>query len=49
MQYLISKGIAKERLTWKGYGEQQPLVECDPCNDAQHEMNRRIEFIIMEN
>lgn len=49
MNYLISKGITKERLTWKGYGEQQPIVDCDPCSDVQHEMNRRIEFIIMEN
>jgi len=49
MNYLISKGISKERLTWKGYGEQEPVVDCDPCNDLQHELNRRIEFIIMEN
>lgn len=49
MKYLISKGIAKERLTWKGYGEQEPVVDCNPCSEAQHEMNRRIEFIIMEN
>ncbi|MEM7087304.1 MAG: OmpA family protein [Bacteroidota bacterium] len=49
MNYLISKGITKERLTWKGYGEQEPVVDCDPCTEAQHEMNRRIEFIIMEN
>lgn len=49
MDYLISKGIAKERLTWKGYGEKEPVIDCDPCTEAQHETNRRIEFIIMEN
>ncbi|MBL4664023.1 MAG: OmpA family protein [Flavobacteriaceae bacterium] len=47
MNYLITKGIAKDRLTWKGYGEQQPVVNCDPCSEVQHEMNRRIEFIII--
>lgn len=49
MNYLVSKGISKERLQWKGYGETQPLIDCDPCTEAQHEANRRIEFIILEN
>lgn len=48
MNYLISKGISKERLTWKGYGEQQPLIDCAPCTEKEHELNRRIEFIILE-
>lgn len=47
--YLISKGIAKERLTSKGYGESQPKIDCNPCSEQEHETNRRIEFIIMEN
>jgi len=48
MEYLISRGISKDRLTWKGYGESQPLIDCSPCTDAEHEANRRIEFIILE-
>lgn len=48
MDYLISKGISSSRLTWEGYGEQKPLVDCAPCTEAEHELNRRIEFIIIE-
>ncbi|MEM7187019.1 MAG: OmpA family protein [Bacteroidota bacterium] len=48
MRYLISKGISEERLTWKGYGESMPLIDCEPCTEVQHEQNRRIEFIILE-
>ncbi len=49
MDYLILKGISKDRLTWKGFGETQPLINCEPCSEEQHEINRRIEFIIQEN
>ncbi len=48
MQYLISKGISVDRLQSKGFGETQPLIDCDPCTEAEHEANRRIEFIILE-
>lgn len=47
--YLIKKGIAKERLTCKGYGESQLLNNCTdevPCTREQHQENRRSEFII---
>ncbi|MBT8256741.1 MAG: OmpA family protein, partial [Bacteroidia bacterium] len=49
VNYLISKGISQDRLVWKGYGETNPLVDCRPCTEIQHEANRRIEFIILEN
>ena len=48
MEYLVSKGISKDRLRSKGFGETQPLIDCKPCSEAQHETNRRIEFIILE-
>jgi outer membrane protein OmpA-like peptidoglycan-associated protein len=48
MEYLVSKGISKDRIRWKGFGETQPLINCEPCSEAQHEVNRRIEFIILE-
>jgi len=48
VQYLIEKGISSDRLEAKGYGELQPLIACDPCSDVEHETNRRIEFIILE-
>lgn len=47
MKYLLNNGISKDRLTSEGYGESQPLIDCKTCSDAQHEMNRRVEFIIV--
>ncbi len=48
-KYLVDKGIAKERLTGRGYGEIQPVNECADgvrCSEAKHQENRRSEFII---
>ena len=42
--YLISKGISKNRITSKGYGESQPIDPNEP-EDAQAK-NRRVEFIL---
>lgn len=48
--YLISQGVAPERIESAiGYGETQLINNCSngvPCTDAQHQMNRRSEFII---
>ena len=49
VEYLISKGIDKERLLAVGYGETQPLNGCvdgTKCSDSQHSKNRRTEFKI---
>lgn len=49
VQYVISKGIDKNRITGKGYGESQLAVACGAgCTEAQHQQNRRSEFIITE-
>ena len=40
--YLVSKGIAAERLTAKGYGPDEPLGE--NSTDDGKEKNRRVEF-----
>lgn len=47
-KYLIDKGIAKDRLISKGYGETQLINVCDPCTAQQYEENRRVEFIIIK-
>lgn len=50
-KYIISKGISADRLRWEGYGETQLVNECDDgvrCAAADHEKNRRSEFIIFE-
>jgi outer membrane protein OmpA-like peptidoglycan-associated protein len=43
--YLISKGIARERLDAKGYGESKPISN----NDSQEgmQLNRRTEFVVV--
>lgn len=49
VQYMISKGIAKDRISGQGYGESQPKVDCkENCTEEQHAQNRRSEFIIVK-
>lgn len=51
-RYLISKGIDPRRIRSAiGYGEDRLLNECDGtvrCTEAQHQLNRRSEFIIVD-
>ncbi|MGB5428176.1 OmpA family protein [Eudoraea sp.] len=49
--YMISQGIASDRLKGEGYGETRLVNECDDgvkCTSAEHQLNRRSEFIILE-
>lgn len=48
VQYLISKGITKDRISGQGFGESEPKVACKPCNEEQHAQNRRSEFLIVK-
>lgn len=51
VRYMISKGISAERVTGEGFGETRLINRCANgvrCSDADHELNRRSEFIIME-
>ncbi len=48
VQYLISKGIAKERISGQGFGESEPKVVCKPCTEEQYAQNRRSEFLIVK-
>jgi OOP family OmpA-OmpF porin len=43
--YLVSKGVAKDRLSATGFGEAKPLVAND-TSEAAREKNRRVEFNI---
>lgn len=50
IQWLIKNGIAANRLTGKGYGEGQLVNKCSDgvsCTEAEHQQNRRSEFIIV--
>lgn len=44
--WLISKGINKERLVYKGFGESQPIETND--TEAGRSRNRRVTFYIIE-
>jgi outer membrane protein OmpA-like peptidoglycan-associated protein len=54
VDYILSKGISKTRITPKGYGEYQLLEDC-PCEDEvvsdctiqQHQRNRRTVFLLI--
>jgi outer membrane protein OmpA-like peptidoglycan-associated protein/tetratricopeptide (TPR) repeat protein len=49
VQYVISKGIDKSRITGKGYGESEPKVDCkEACTEEEHAENRRSEFLIVK-
>lgn len=46
VNYLISKGIDKGRLSFKGYGETRPLA--DNSTEKGRQLNRRVEFEVVE-
>ena len=49
MQWLVRNGIAAKRLKAAGFGESQLLNNCFDgvdCSEAEHQVNRRSEFII---
>jgi outer membrane protein OmpA-like peptidoglycan-associated protein len=51
VEYIISNGIDRDRITAKGYGETQLVNACGndvPCSEAEHRKNRRTEFKILE-
>ena len=43
VNYIVSKGISKARITAKGYGETRPLVR-NAKTEAEYQRNRRTEF-----
>lgn len=49
--YLLSKGIAEERITIEGRGETQIRNRCKDgvnCTEDEHQFNRRIEVVILK-
>jgi outer membrane protein OmpA-like peptidoglycan-associated protein len=52
VNYLVSKGISRNRLEAKGYGETRLTNKCSngvSCADEQHQANRRTEFKLLNN
>jgi outer membrane protein OmpA-like peptidoglycan-associated protein len=51
-EFIISKGIETYRVTAQGFGETKLVNNCAngvKCTDAQHLLNRRMEFIVIDN
>ncbi|TNE72391.1 MAG: OmpA family protein [Bacteroidetes bacterium] len=51
VDYLISKGVRKDRITAKGYGETMLVNKCKDgvqCSEEEHQENRRTEVRILE-
>lgn len=51
IDYIVGAGISRDRITGRGYGETQLLNRCAngvPCSEADHQLNRRSEFIIVQ-
>lgn len=46
MEYLVSQGVDRKRLTSKGFGNEKPLA--DDGTEEGREKNRRVEFTILE-
>lgn len=51
LEFMVKNGIKRNRLTAKGYGETQLVNNCSddvPCSEAEHQKNRRSEFIVLK-
>jgi len=51
VKYIIQRGVAKDRIKPKGYGESQLINECSDgvdCPEEMHQQNRRTEFKIVQ-
>ena len=51
VDYLVTRGIARDRMVAKGYGERRLLNRCSDgvaCSAAEHQANRRTEVEVLE-
>jgi Outer membrane protein and related peptidoglycan-associated (lipo)proteins len=51
VDYLVSRGIARDRMVAKGYGESRLVNKCAdgvPCSREAHQANRRTEVTVLE-
>ena len=50
VNYIIGKGISRDRISGRGFGETQLINKCGngiSCSEKEHELNRRSEFIVI--
>lgn len=51
LQYLVSRGISPDRIVIDWFGETKLVSPCPdgvPCNETQHQLNRRTEVIVLD-
>lgn len=51
LDYIVSRGVSKSRLTSEGLGETELTNGCNngvPCSKDEHQKNRRSEFVIVK-
>ena len=51
LQYLVSRGISPNRILVDWFGETKLVTPCPdgvPCNETQHQLNRRTEVIVLK-
>lgn len=48
VNYIISQGIESNRISGKGFGESEPIINCSKCTEEEHSQNRRSEFLIVK-
>lgn len=44
LEFMVKQGVARERLSAKGFGSERPLVEA--TSEHAHLLNRRVEFVV---
>ncbi|WDF67707.1 OmpA family protein [Sphingobacterium oryzagri] len=52
VSYVVSRGISKDRIVAKGYGETRLVNNCSngvKCTEAAHQLNRRTEVEVLDN
>ncbi len=50
VRYLVQRGISRDRMVPRGYGETVPVNNCNnnvPCSEREHQFNRRTEFRVL--
>ena len=50
VRYMTQRGIERERMVPRGYGETVPVNNCNnniPCSEREHQFNRRTEFRVL--
>ncbi|MBM3428391.1 MAG: flagellar motor protein MotB, partial [Bacteroidetes bacterium] len=53
--YIIRHGVERDRVKYKGYGEEQPVNACfcegtvkNTCSAKELQLNRRTDFLILK-